>query len=48
MKLDESETSRHKEEGNFQIQAPCFNKKKTHTILLSLYGFLKKSNTENL
>jgi len=26
MKLDESETSRHNEEGNFQIQASCFNK----------------------
>jgi len=47
MKLDKSETSRRNEEGNFQSQASCFNKK-NHTKLLSLYGYLKKSNTENL
>ena len=50
MKLDEIETSRRNEEGIFQSQVSCFNKKKkkTHKILLSLCGILKKSNTENL
>ena len=38
MKLDESETSWHNEEGNFQIQVSCFNEK-SRTILLSFFFF---------